>query len=116
MIVDDDPFVLRVHTEMLRMMGHTASAFACPKHALEYLQTHGSDVDLLITDFRMPDINGIELIRRLRQSGFASPAMILTAYVQDVDVGEAVACGAKVVSKPIPMGLLAGYIGDFQAG
>lgn len=72
--------------------------------------------DLLITDYRMPEIDGLNLIERLRQAGQRFPSMILTAYIKDVDVERAEVCQAKVVSKPLPLQVLASHISAFQAG
>lgn len=115
-IIDDDPFVLRVHAEMLRLMGHATTTFECPKEALGYLQENSNDVDLVVTDYQMPEINGLELIRRLREAGCDLPSMILTAYIYEVDGEQAKAIDARVVSKPIPMKLFAAHIHAFQQG
>lgn len=113
-VVDDDPLVLRVHAEMLRTMGHNISLFECPQQALKYFESKENVIDLLITDYRMPGLNGLELIARVQAEGFNVPAIILTAYINDVDAVQAEALGAKVVSKPLPIHLLHRHVISFQ--
>ncbi|OIQ46931.1 MAG: hypothetical protein BM565_09165 [Gammaproteobacteria bacterium MedPE] len=48
------------------------------KEALEYLKNHS--IDLLITDLKMPEMNGIELIKRLRLSDSKLPILVLTTF------------------------------------
>lgn len=114
-VVDDDPLVLRVHVEMLKALGHAVSIFECPKRAFCYMQSFAADIDLLITDYRLPEISGLELVSQLRASGCGFPSMILTGSVNDVDAGRARACDAVVVAKPLSMHVLDGHIRAFQA-
>lgn len=48
------------------------------KEALEYIKNHS--IDLLITDLKMPEMNGIELIKRLRLSDSKLPILVLTTF------------------------------------
>lgn len=114
-IIDDDPLVLRVHAEMLKLMGHSVSSFECPKQALEYIKTNEGDIDLVITDYRMPEVDGLELLGLLRELGCNMPSIILTAYTKDVDAELAKKVNAKVVSKPLPMRLLESHVASLQA-
>ena len=113
-VVEDDPLVLQVHAEMLKALGHNVSAFASPMTALGHVQGSTADVDLLITDYRMPQISGLDLVAQLRDSGCGFPTMILTGSVNDVDTGRARAYGAVLVTKPLPIQELDGHIRSLQ--
>ncbi|MFC4292232.1 EAL domain-containing protein [Sphingorhabdus arenilitoris] len=80
-IVDDRATNLRIYAQFVAMMGpeYSATCFQNALEALEYLDKN--DADLLIVDYRMPDLNGAEFIRavRAKTSGSYIPAIIITA-------------------------------------
>lgn len=70
--------------------------------ALEVLANE--HIDLMITDMRMPGMNGNELIRRARQADPALPIIVMSAYTGDDDLSEAMAEGLLALfGKPVPM-------------
>lgn len=109
-IVDDNPMVLHAHAAMIELVGHGLTAFECPQAALKYLQEHVDDVDLLITDYHMPGLNGLELIAKLREEGASFPVIVLTGYSYAIDAGMAKQYDVRVVAKPVPMSVLAEHI------
>jgi two-component system chemotaxis response regulator CheY len=59
-------------------------------------------VDLLITDYDMPKMNGIELIQANRQQSSEAKAMIITAYDGNTFVGQAKRFGiSTIIYKPV---------------
>ena len=48
--------------------------------ASEYMQTEGSNVDILLTDIKMPLMDGVELVRHMRETGCRTKTIIITAY------------------------------------
>ncbi len=80
-IVDDRSTNLRVYAQYVSMMGpeFSAKCFHSAVEALEWLQTEAAD--LLIVDYRMPEMNGAEFISRFRARATGShiPAIIITA-------------------------------------
>ncbi len=60
-VVDDEPTVVEIFTQYLNLLGLRACGFTSPRPALDHLRKHSSQ--LLITDFMMPDINGLELVK-----------------------------------------------------
>ena len=76
--VDDDPRFLSALVRTLRTTRLTVNGYACASHFLESL-----DPDLpgcLITDLRMPDIDGLELQRRLAQQQIRLPIIFITGH------------------------------------
>lgn len=67
-------------------------------------------VDVLILDFNMPGMNGLELAEELRARYPAMPIALATANVQDEVIGRARAVGATFVPKPITEEGLRGFL------
>lgn len=69
--------------------------------------------DVLITDLFMPELDGDDLVRRLRQQGYDRPIVGLTAAVVGEEMDRFRAAGANVVmSKPLDFKLLGSYLAD----
>jgi CheY-like chemotaxis protein len=60
LIVDDDPDVMDVTTELFDGLGYDVLSADCPRAALEVLRTMGESVRLLFTDIVMPEMGGRE--------------------------------------------------------
>jgi diguanylate cyclase (GGDEF)-like protein/PAS domain S-box-containing protein len=80
-IVDDRSTNLRVYAQYVAMMGpdFSAKCFHSAGEALKWLETEPAD--LLVVDFRMPEMNGAEFISKIRSRtvGAHIPAIIITA-------------------------------------
>ncbi|HET9453700.1 MAG TPA: response regulator, partial [Gemmatimonadaceae bacterium] len=76
--VDDEPAVRDVLVRTLARMGHQAVAVEGALQALQSLA--GEDVDLVITDWTMPGVSGLDLIQLLKDQGYETPVVMLTAF------------------------------------
>lgn len=80
-IVDDRATNLRIYAQFVSMMGpeFSSKCFQSAVDALAWLETESAD--LLIVDYRMPEMNGAEFIRRVRArgAGGGAPAIVITA-------------------------------------
>ncbi len=80
-IVDDRSTNLRIYAQFVAMMGadYSAKCFQSAKEALIWLESETAD--LLIVDYRMPEMNGADFIRALRAKAHGNdvPAIIITA-------------------------------------
>ena len=100
LLLDDDKNLLRVLSYHIREAGFDVSPLSSPSEALEILSTES--FDLVVTDFRMPEMDGIEFLRRLRARDHELPVIVLTAYGSIDKAVEAVRQGASdFLSKPI---------------
>ena len=109
-LVDDDALVLRVHAEMLKSMGYVPFTFESPEDALKYLREYRKHVSMVISDYRMPEMNGLEFIGKFRDFDSHTPATILTAFASEVDKKIAENCNVKVIHKPIRMHVLGKHV------
>lgn len=78
LIVDDEDKMRRVLEIMLQRMGYRIGVAENGEQALERLQQ--DSYDLVISDLRMPGLDGAALLERLRQAGNAVPFIIVTAH------------------------------------
>lgn len=101
LLVDDDEETLESIGEALRFFGGaTVMTATSGHHALEALQKHVPDA--MVTDFRMPGMNGIELAQRAREAVPKLPVVIITAYNDDELVKAASLAGVcDVIRKPL---------------
>ena len=82
-VVEDDRFFRESMRRLMRSLGYTAEAFAS---AADFLASpHLGETACLISDVHMPTMTGIELYRRLIDTGRAIPTILVTAYPNDAD-------------------------------
>ena len=99
-IVDDDQSVREGIVDLVYTMGFEAQAFERAEDFL--LSDQIARADCLITDVRMPGMNGLELLDRLLAAGKSIPAIVLTAFTQEADRARALGAGAVCyMSKPV---------------
>lgn len=102
LVVDDYPVTLRVLSMQLRKGGYEATTALSATLALEALAEES--FDLALFDVAMPDVDGISLIRSVRQQwpDRTMPIVVLTASVLDEDRVRAEEAGANAfLTKPI---------------
>jgi two-component system OmpR family response regulator len=77
LVVEDDPNIVELLSASLRFAGFDVSAATNGAEAV----TSARDLrpDLLVLDVMLPDLDGFEVIRRLRESGIRTPVVFLTA-------------------------------------
>jgi PAS domain S-box-containing protein len=79
LIVDDDKAVLKSTTRMLDSLGYAAVAAESGGEALRLIASE-PDFDLVLADFAMPEMNGVELARALRTMHPNLPVILVTGY------------------------------------
>ena len=81
LFVDDHEVLARLSCEILEMQGFKAVSAYSAKEALEKFDQQ--DFDILVTDFRMEGMNGVELAHKVRQKSPNTPVIIVTGYGQE---------------------------------
>ncbi len=96
LIVDDEELNLFIIQEFLESESLTLDAFADPVAAWESLVAPGSDYDLVVLDRMMPDLDGMEFLRRMKaEARFTNiPVIMQTAASSPEQVREGLAAGA----------------------
>jgi DNA-binding NtrC family response regulator len=98
--VDDEPAIRLVLQDTLERMGHAAVGASSVPEALGALQQ--GNIDLIISDFRMPGLSGLEFLELLRDQGLQIPLIILTGYATIEHAVAAIKAGASdYITKPL---------------
>jgi len=84
LLVDDEELVRTGTAEMLRDLGHQVTEASGGAQALGKLAA-GLHVDVVVTDYRMPRIDGAELAGRIREVRPAMPILLITGYTGTVE-------------------------------
>lgn len=117
LIVDDDPILLETAADTLKSLGVTADCAESASKALEMI-THRhkteQDYSIVILDWKMPDIDGIEMTRRIRSTVSPDiPILLISAYDRTDIEGAAKKAGINAfISKPLFRSTLYDTIND----
>jgi two-component system, NtrC family, response regulator AtoC len=79
LVVDDDALFLELFSRQLDVFGHQATTVPCAREALTELQANR--FHLMITDWRMHDIDGCQLVREVRRLGLKLPIIICSGWL-----------------------------------
>lgn len=99
LLVDDDSEVRSVSANMLRGAGHTVIEAGSGGAALERLDRDSASIDLMIVDFAMPGMNGIEVARLVRRNWPRLGILFVTGFA-DTAVLAGDAAGDEILQKP----------------
>ena len=100
LVVDDEPSILRLLNEALTQWGYQVKTAATAREAIEALRT--GLFDAAITDIRMPDMSGLELLRAIKKHDEAIEVLVMTGYPTIASAVEALKEGAyDYLSKPL---------------
>ncbi len=100
LIIDDEPNVRLTFRTALESAGYTVSEAADGERGLMCLQEFPAD--LILLDLRMPNVDGMDVLRLLRDAGDATPVVMVTAHGSIPDAVEAMRLGAvDFLSKPL---------------
>jgi len=78
LIVDDEETLLATISLELQRSGHDCATVSTAEQALEKLASY--EPQLALVDIRLPDLDGVTLIQRMRQAGHDFPILVMTAY------------------------------------
>jgi signal transduction histidine kinase len=112
LVVDDDELVREVVMMSLNEAGFATEGAEDAQRALVHLDQNGA-VEALITDFSMPGMNGLDLIREMRKRRPTLPAILLTGHVGDIEEAELshpTVNKVVVLQKPVRPAELAGRL------
>jgi two-component system response regulator AtoC len=84
LIVDDDLTQLETLRRGLRSKGYNVLEASNGKEALNLFEDTKTDqIHLILADYVMPEMNGLELLKKIREKSNSLPVIIMTAYVEN---------------------------------
>ncbi|MCF8105112.1 MAG: sigma-54 dependent transcriptional regulator [Desulfohalobiaceae bacterium] len=99
LIIDDEKNYLLLLETLLSEEGYTITSLQDPELALDYLAE--TELDLVITDMKMPKLNGQDVLEHIKKHQPHIPVLIMTAYGSIDGAVQAMRCGAfDYISKP----------------
>jgi CheY-like chemotaxis protein len=99
LVVDDEPAIVQLCIKVLERLGHEVSGVTDGEHALALIGR--APVDLLVVDYKMPGLNGFEVIRRARTLHRGLRIVLITGHGTREVVGEAIDGGVNgILVKP----------------
>jgi CheY-like chemotaxis protein len=105
LIVDDNQSMANTLADILEFKGYKVHIAYSGSKALEILQQY--PIDVLLTDVKMPNMNGLELYRKTRQLYPQLITVFMTAYTADDLIKQGMAEGIKtVLDKPVEIKFL----------
>ncbi|HNW82008.1 MAG TPA: ATP-binding protein [bacterium] len=110
-LVDDEAEIVRSHTIMLENMGFHVEGFTKPSSVIETLSDDPFRYDLIITDFNMPEMNGVEFAKKIRGINQDQKLILITGYndlISGTDIDNA--GFSSVIFKPFSQNTLSDKI------
>ena len=109
LIVDDDRRITRTLTDILNVSGYQTTEASSGPDALEKART--MTFDCVISDIKMPEMDGVELHRRLHEIQPGLPVMLMTAFASDILTSQGLDEGVVgVLDKPLDINHLLGFL------
>jgi CheY-like chemotaxis protein len=124
LVVDDEEAVRRLAVRMLTWTGYQAIEARHGREALAAIEQHNGPVHLVLTDIKMPGMNGRELGRHVEQRWPGKPMLYMSGFASEVFQGGLLEPGAPFLAKPFTQDdltakvrtILEGKASDSKAG
>jgi CheY-like chemotaxis protein len=106
-LVDDEPDIVNVFGRVLQRGGYQVSGFTDPLKALDFFAANSGKCSLIITDLRMPVMNGIEFASQVRKLSPDVKLILISAFEMDAYNDRITSLGfSGIIRKPLlPMNL-----------
>jgi DNA-binding NtrC family response regulator len=108
LIVEDDAEVLKVISQILSDLGYQSIQCGLAQDAYDGITSRSIEVDLILVDYRLPNMTGLDLIAMLRQENCNIPVVMMTGYAATEERVSAEGMeGFTILKKPIVVDQLA---------
>jgi DNA-binding NtrC family response regulator len=103
LVIDDNEEVRQLFCDIIEILGFAPRSVGGGVAALQQMKANA--FDLVILDMHMPDLNGLDTFKAIRQFDSSVPVIITTGYGMDKSVQEALSMGALLcLEKPFNVG------------
>lgn len=109
LVVDDSRAVRMLLVRTLKQLGYEVQEAANGREALEVIEAGNSGLKLVLADWNMPEINGLDLLKKLRENpALSSLAVVMVTTETEIEhIAEALEAGAnEYVMKPFTQEIL----------
>jgi CheY-like chemotaxis protein len=113
LVVDDEQDIVMIIKMALQRSGWAVNDFTDPILALEHFERHSKDYDAILSDIRMPGMNGFDFARRIKATKSDVKIFIMTAMEISRSELEKVLPSIKIdglIQKPVSMHMLVSLI------
>jgi len=108
MLVEDDAYLVEAEKKMLEELGYSVTALTSTVQAFEIFQKLPDRFDIIITDYAMPKMTGLQMIRKIRSINPDIPVIICTGYIKAVQQQKITPLGnSEIIMKPIELSYIA---------
>ncbi|MGD1994940.1 MAG: response regulator [Anaerolineae bacterium] len=115
LIVDDDPSMTKTLSDVFALEGYQSEVAHSGPEALSKI-AH-SCFDCMLTDIRMPGLNGVDLYRAIKARQPGLPVVLMTAYSADMLIQQGLAEGAiAALTKPLKIDQLLAFLSSVRTG
>jgi response regulator RpfG family c-di-GMP phosphodiesterase len=85
LLVDDEKDILDLFSEYLLFNGFNTISFQNPLKALNYFYQNKSNCSLVITDYKMPQMSGLDLIKKIKEkdANYEIKTIVISAFIKD---------------------------------
>lgn len=113
--VDDEAPLISLVMRQLGRLGYQVRGFLSSVEALSEITARSSQFDVIVTDYNMPQLSGLELVKELAQSGLATRFLLTSGYIDEELRTRAAELGiARVLPKPLEIAELCRALEDIM--
>jgi CheY-like chemotaxis protein len=99
LVIDDQPLLRDVLAEFLELLGHESDLAADGREGLARFDP--SVHQIVLTDFLMPGLTGLEVAAAIRARGCTTPIVMISGFAKPDDERQAAQAGLRFVRKPV---------------
>ncbi|WP_085812098.1 hybrid sensor histidine kinase/response regulator [Geoanaerobacter pelophilus] len=117
LLVEDEEMLLWLATQLLEELGFSVIQAQGPREAIAICEDLGRNIDLILTDVVMPEMNGREMVEKIREKRPEQKVLFMSGYTSDHVVQRGILeQGMQYIPKPLDMRSLGEKIAEVLAG
>ena len=103
LLVDDEPAVMEMAARLLKRLGYKVTSQTDSVSALEVFRSNPGEFDLVITDYAMPKLTGLDFARKVLRIRPDMPILLCTGFSEKITPDSVKELGAELLTKPYGM-------------